>query len=85
MAELLGKLEGRVEAEAILVETSGAVKGELLADLVTINGSFSGKVAAKTVALNSGAIVNGEIKYQTLIIESGADVTLSCTRGNGST
>ena len=50
------------------------------ANSVAIKGHFEGIINGGDVKLHSGAKVAGEIFYETLSIDSGADVNSSCAR-----
>ncbi len=78
--ELPGYIKGRVEASAIVIEEAGEVEGEIHAASVTIHGRFDGKVSGGKVALHANARVTGEITYDSLSIESGAQIEAKCTR-----
>ncbi len=78
LVELFGHVDGKVTADAIMIEKSGLVHGELHADKVSIKGLFEGKIFGGTVNLHSSAQVSGEILYETLSIESGAEVNSTC-------
>ncbi|MFT7593064.1 MAG: cytoskeletal protein CcmA (bactofilin family) [Paracoccaceae bacterium] len=78
LVELLGHVDGKVSADAILVEESGSVDGELEAAKVAIKGQFEGKIFGGIVILHASAKVSGEIFYETLSIESGAQVNSRC-------
>ncbi|WP_111735385.1 bactofilin family protein [Roseovarius amoyensis] len=78
--ELLGHVEGKVSADAIIIEDSGSAIGELQARSIAVKGRFEGKIFGGDVKLHSGARVSGEISYTTLTIESGAEVNSSCSR-----
>ncbi len=78
LVELLGHVEGTVTADAVMIEKGGSVNGELHAAIVAIKGQFEGKVFGGEVKLHSGAKVSGEIFYETLSIESGAEVNSTC-------
>ena len=73
--ELLGKCDGKLSADAIVIEASGSVDGELHSSNIAIKGHFEGRIYGGDVKLQSGARVSGEIAYTTLTIESGAEVT----------
>ncbi len=73
--ELLGKCDGKISADTIVIEVGGSADGELHASSVAIKGHFDGRIFGGDVKLQSGAKVTGEITYTTLTIESGADVT----------
>ena len=78
LVELLGDVDGKVSADAVTIEESGSVDGELHAANVAIKGQFKGKIFGGTVILHSSARVSGEILYDTLSIESGAQVNSTC-------
>lgn len=72
--ELPGYVKGRVDASAIVIEQAGEVDGELHAASITIKGRFHGHIFGGKVALHASAQVTGDITYETLSIESGAEV-----------
>ena len=72
--ELPGYVKGRVEASAIIIEETGEVEGELEAASVAIKGRFQGQIIGGKVALHASAQVTGKITYESLSIESGAQV-----------
>jgi cytoskeletal protein CcmA (bactofilin family) len=78
LVEFLGHVDGKVSADAIIIEESGSVDGELHAAKVAIKGQFKGEIFGGTVNLHSGARVSGDILYETLSIESGAQVNSAC-------
>jgi cytoskeletal protein CcmA (bactofilin family) len=78
LVELLGHVDGKVTADAIMIEESGSVDGELHAARIAIKGQFKGKIFGGTVNLHSSARVSGEIFYEALSIESGAQVNSAC-------
>lgn len=73
-AELRGRVKGRVYAAEIVIETTGEIEGEIHAASITIKGQFDGKVIGGTVMLHTSALVTGEVSYETLSIESDAQV-----------
>ncbi|MFK7753878.1 MAG: polymer-forming cytoskeletal protein [Sedimentitalea sp.] len=76
--EILGRVDGKVTADAVVIEASGYVVGEIHAASVTIKGQFEGQILGGDVKLHAGANVAGEILYATLSIESGAQVNSNC-------
>jgi cytoskeletal protein CcmA (bactofilin family) len=72
--ELPGHVKGRVDAPEIVIEDTGEFEGEIHAANITIKGQFDGKVVGGTVMLHTSARVTGEVSYETLSIESGAQV-----------
>lgn len=76
--ELLGHVKGNVYADAIVIEDSGAVDGELHAANIGIKGKLEGKIIGGVVTLHASAQVIGEIFYEILTIENGAEVNAIC-------
>lgn len=80
LMEVSGSIDGKVTADSIMVEAIGSVVGELHADSVAVQGCLEGIIYASDVKLHSSAKIHGEIFYQTLSVESGADLNASCVR-----
>ncbi|WP_166583287.1 polymer-forming cytoskeletal protein [Rubellimicrobium sp. CFH 75288] len=78
--EIQGRVEGRVGADAIVIEERGTVEGEAQGGAVEIRGGFDGTLTGGAVRIQSGARVSGTILYESLSIESGAEVTATFTR-----
>jgi cytoskeletal protein CcmA (bactofilin family) len=76
--ELPGYVKGRVEASAIVIEEAGEVEGELCAASIIIKGRLNGQVIGGIVKLHTSAQVTGEITYESLSIETGAQVEGKC-------
>jgi cytoskeletal protein CcmA (bactofilin family) len=76
--ELPGYVKGRVEASAIVIEEAGEVEGEIHAASIAIKGRLNGQVIGGKVRLYSSARVTGEITYESLSIETGAQVEGKC-------
>lgn len=80
LMELSGHIDGKITADSIMIEENGCAVGELHADSVAVKGRLEGNIYGRDVKLHSSAKVSGEIFYQTLSIESGAEVNSSCSR-----
>lgn len=76
--ELPGYVNGNVEAAGIVIEEAGEVEGELHASSITIKGRFKGRIKGGAVQLHTCARVVGDISYDSLSIESGAQVEGKC-------
>lgn len=76
--ELPGYVKGRVEAAAIVIEEAGDVEGELSASNIAIRGRFTGQIKGGTVKLHASARVSGDISYDSLSIDSGAELEGQC-------
>lgn len=72
--EVIGKLTGSLRAPDIKVAASGHLKGQVSALNLTVQGMVDGKIAAKSLALISGAVVLAEVTYGQISIETGAQL-----------
>lgn len=70
-----GVVDGEVVASEVHVGQSGRIEGSISAQNVDVFGYVGDSVSAsKSVSVRSGATVVGNIKYQTIEIESGARI-----------
>ena len=76
--ELPGYVKGRVEASSIVIEEAGEVEGEIHAASIDIKGRFNGQVTGGKVRLHTSARVTSETTYESLSIESGAQIEGKC-------
>ena len=81
--ELSGHIDGKITADSIVIEANGSAIGELHADSVEVKGRLEGNIYGQDVKLYSSSKVSGQIFYQTLTIESGAEVNSCCSRKVG--
>ena len=70
--ELLGYVNGRVDAAAIVIEESGEVEGDLNAPTVIIKGRVNGQIIGGLVHLHATACVTGSILYDRVNVQFGA-------------
>jgi cytoskeletal protein CcmA (bactofilin family) len=78
LVEVAGQLQGQLAASAIMVEETAVVEGDLSAKTVQIKGRVQGRISGGDVRLMSSAQVSGDILYDTLSIDSGAEVHAAC-------
>jgi cytoskeletal protein CcmA (bactofilin family) len=69
---VLGAFTGTVNAHKLTIEKSGAIDGNVEAESVVIDGSFSGNLTATSVSLGRTASVNADIVYVSMEMQSGA-------------
>lgn len=72
--EILGEVTGDVSAQTLIVGAEGLLKGSVSAEAVEVRGHLEGKVSCLAFTLRSSAIVMAEVNYDTLVIESGAQI-----------
>jgi len=70
--DINGQIEGDVRAAALTIGETGAVKGEVIADSVTVRGTVEGRIRGRKVQLCTGAKVRGDIFHASLAIEPNA-------------
>jgi cytoskeletal protein CcmA (bactofilin family) len=70
--QLDGQIDGDVRAGALIVGEKASVKGEVVAESVTIRGRVLGSVRGRQVQLASTARIEGDIIHSALSVESGA-------------
>lgn len=81
--EVLGEVDGNINAHGLTVGPEGRVSGTVTADMVEIKGKLDGKVQSQTFTLRAAAEVAADITYSTLIIESGALIEGKFARNKG--
>jgi cytoskeletal protein CcmA (bactofilin family) len=70
--DINGQIEGDVRASALTIGETGAVKGEVIAESVTVRGTVEGRIRGRKVQLCTGAKVRGDIFHASLAIEPNA-------------
>lgn len=67
-----GKIEGDVVGNEVIIGERGHVTGIVSGESVTVRGQVQGTIKALTVALQSGAYVEGDVHHRQLSVEQGA-------------
>jgi cytoskeletal protein CcmA (bactofilin family) len=75
-----GMVNGGVFCRQVTIGGSGSVAGAAEAEIVHVSGRVEGQIRAKSVTLADTARVEGDISYETLAIEAGAQLRGRCTR-----
>jgi cytoskeletal protein CcmA (bactofilin family) len=75
-----GKLDGNVRCDTFVVRNNAFIKGEILANSVSVYGKVKGLIRAKVVHLHNSCHVEGIIMHESLIIEDGAYLDGKCKR-----
>ncbi len=78
--EVLGEVDGTITARALTVGAEGRVTGIVTADAVDVKGRLDGKVTSDSFAMRSTAVVTADVTYQSLAIDSGAQIEGRFTR-----
>jgi cytoskeletal protein CcmA (bactofilin family) len=75
---ILGRLEGDIRADRIVVAGTATVDGVLLARTVHVDGTVNGPIIADRVTLGPTARIKGNISYETVNIAAGASIVGYC-------
>ena len=75
-----GGLVGGIRAKILLVGESADIKGEIIADTVTVHGRITGLIKARSVHLSKSAKMIGDVLHEDLSIEAGAFLEGHCRR-----
>jgi cytoskeletal protein CcmA (bactofilin family) len=76
--EVYGYVEGRLEADALIIHEGGQLYGQIKTDSADIKGTFQGEARIKNlISIRSMGSVRGNVKYGRLAMEEGADLTAS--------
>lgn len=72
--ELQGEIAGDIAAQTIVIGPEGRVNGKLTADQIEIRGRLDGMADCGGLTLRSHAQVQADVAYDTLTVESGAQI-----------
>ena len=81
--ELLGEVDGTVQAQNLVIGNEGRMTGDISAEQVEIKGRHEGRVASQNFTLRASAQVKADIGYSTLVIESGSQIEGRFTLNKG--
>ena len=76
-----GAVGGEIIGDKITVDKTGFVRGNLGGDEIVIHGEVVGTVKAHVIHLMKTAHVDGELLYDSLTIDPGAQVEARCVPG----
>ena len=69
-----GRVDGDVNCASLIVGNSGQVNGNITAEDAKIAGSVTGTVAAKVLTIEASARITGDLSYDSVSVETGAQV-----------
>jgi cytoskeletal protein CcmA (bactofilin family) len=69
---IFGAFEGNIRASAITIGAGGSVKGEVVAEIVVVNGTVDGRIHGQKVQIGAGGVVRGDIIHAALGIDLAA-------------
>jgi cytoskeletal protein CcmA (bactofilin family) len=77
-----GAVDGDINCGVLIIGASGRVKGNVTAKRATIAGMIDGTVTAETLIVEKTATVTGDLSYNSVSIETGAQVDGRLTQRN---
>ena len=78
---LKGKVRGNIECDHISISSEGDLKGNIKSLYSTIGGNFIGDVFADTLAIESTASIKGNLYYNNLKAQPGANLEVELIKG----
>jgi cytoskeletal protein CcmA (bactofilin family) len=76
MVVVEGQVEASVSAKGMQIAKPGTLKGNAIIDIAEIDGEFTGELTAHTkLVVNGTGRVSGTIRYGSLIVAEGGEVT----------
>ena len=75
-----GAVNGDIRTKSLLIGETANIKGEIVAESVSIYGTVNGLIKSRSVNLTKTAYVVGDILHEDLAIETGAFLEGRCKR-----
>jgi cytoskeletal protein CcmA (bactofilin family) len=69
-----GVIDGDVRCRSLILGSGGRIRGNIEADKATIAGAVEGTVSATTLTIEKSARVKGDLSYDSVSMETGAQV-----------
>jgi cytoskeletal protein CcmA (bactofilin family) len=77
-----GSVDGDVGCNTLILGSGGRVRGNIMAEKVTLGGSVDGTVSAASLTVEKSARIAGDLSYDMISIENGAQVDGRMMRRN---
>lgn len=69
-----GRIEGDIQCASLVQGEGSHIEGAVVAEQARIGGSVSGSITARELVVLRTARINGDVNYDALTIEQGAEV-----------
>lgn len=69
-----GRIEGDVSCSSLVQGETGAIEGAVKAETARLAGKLTGSIKARELVILKSAQIQGDVHYETLTIEQGAQV-----------
>ena len=69
-----GRVDGDVNCASLIIGSAGQVNGNITAEDAKIAGTVTGTIAAKILTIEASARIAGDLSYDSVSVETGAQV-----------
>ena len=69
-----GIMKGIIKAHEVVIGPSGNFEGEIIAEILIINGVTKGKYNVKNLHVRKEGLMQGRAKYEVIVVESGGKI-----------
>ncbi|MEM9084950.1 MAG: polymer-forming cytoskeletal protein [Pseudomonadota bacterium] len=69
-----GKIEGDIKCASLVQGTDSRISGSVVAETARLSGKVEGSITARELTILKSAIIDGDVHYDALTIEQGAQV-----------
>ena len=69
-----GIMRGIIRANEVVIGPNGEFDGEIIADILIINGTIKGKFTIKNLHIRKGGLLQGRAKYEILVVDIGGKI-----------
>lgn len=73
-----GRVDGDVQSSSLMIGEKAVIKGDVMAEEVTVRGTIEGSIRARKVLLASTCRVQGNILHEAFAVETGAFFEGNC-------
>lgn len=78
-----GRIEGNVKCAQLIQGVAGTIAGNIDADEARLAGTVEGTVVARTLIVEASARIMGDVAYETVSIDAGAQIEGRLARRRG--
>ena len=69
-----GTMRGVIRANEVVIGPNGEFDGEIIADILIINGAIKGKFTIKNLHIKKDGLLQGRAKYEILVVDTGGKI-----------
>ena len=69
-----GIMRGIIRANEVVIGPNGEFDGEIIADILIINGTIKGKFSIKNLHIRKEGLLQGRAKYEILVVDIGGRI-----------